>query len=108
MAVADLRSYVAALEAAGRLARVRREVSLEHELADVAAALERTASGAGLFERPTGSPWSWQLDPNRAGRLYRALQTDSRLCPASAHLYRRGAASATEMLRTSRMVPWKR
>jgi 2,5-furandicarboxylate decarboxylase 1 len=57
MAVVDLRSYIDALEAAGRLARVRREVSLEHELADVAAALERTASGAGLFERPAGSPW---------------------------------------------------
>jgi 2,5-furandicarboxylate decarboxylase 1 len=57
MAVEDLRSFIAALEAGGRLARIKRAVSLEHELADVAAALERSATGAALFENPTGSPW---------------------------------------------------
>jgi 2,5-furandicarboxylate decarboxylase 1 len=57
MAVDDLRSYIEVLEAGGRLARVGREVALEHELADVAAALERTSTGAALFERPVGSPW---------------------------------------------------
>ena len=55
--VHDLRSFVAALEDAGQLARIRRPVSLEHELADVGATLERTGGGAALFEQPTDSPW---------------------------------------------------
>ncbi len=55
--VHDLRSYIDLLDRAGQLARVRRTVSLEHELADVAAALERTDTGAGLFESVEGSPW---------------------------------------------------
>ena len=37
----DLRSYLQVLESAGQLARIVRPVSLDHELADVAAALER-------------------------------------------------------------------
>ena len=53
----DLRSYIAALDAAGQLARVTREVSLEHELADVAASLARNDIGAGMFENVTDSPW---------------------------------------------------
>lgn len=57
MAVTDLRSFITALDAAGELARVKRAVSLEHELADVAAALERSGTGAGLFESVTGSRW---------------------------------------------------
>lgn len=48
----DLRSYLAALEARGQLARIRRPVSLLHELADVAAALERSQGPAPLFEQP--------------------------------------------------------
>jgi 2,5-furandicarboxylate decarboxylase 1 len=36
---------------------VKPKVSLEHELADVAAALERSGTGAGLFESVDGSPW---------------------------------------------------
>jgi 2,5-furandicarboxylate decarboxylase 1 len=55
--VNDLRSYIEALDKAGQLARVVREVSLEHELADVGAALERTDTGAGYFEAVTDSPW---------------------------------------------------
>ena len=46
----DLRSYLEVLEAAGQLARVRQPVSLDHELADVAAALERQGGPAPLFE----------------------------------------------------------
>lgn len=57
MTVVDLRSYLAALDAAGQLVRIRREVSPTHELADVAAALARNDLGAGLFEHVTGSPW---------------------------------------------------
>ena len=54
----DLRSYLAVLESAGQLARIVRPVSLDHELADVAAALERASGPAPLFEtrlRPTGA-----------------------------------------------------
>ena len=46
MTVNDLRSYLDALERKGLLNRVTREVSLEHELADVAAAMERAGAGA--------------------------------------------------------------
>ncbi len=53
----DLRTYIDALDGAGLLARVAREVSLEHELADVAAALERSDAGAALFTEVAGSPW---------------------------------------------------
>ncbi|MEZ5279403.1 MAG: UbiD family decarboxylase [Acidimicrobiales bacterium] len=55
--VNDLRTYIAALEEAGQLARVRQQVSLEHELADVAATLARSDAGAGLFENVGGSSW---------------------------------------------------
>ncbi len=48
----DLQSYLTALEAIGQLARVRRSVSLIHELADVAATLERSGGPAPLFEQP--------------------------------------------------------
>jgi 2,5-furandicarboxylate decarboxylase 1 len=53
----DLRSYLQVLEAAGQLARIRRTVSPEYELADVAAALERQGGPAPLFESVEGSPW---------------------------------------------------
>jgi len=55
--IRDLRSYIAALEEANQLAHVKRPVSLEHELADVAATLARNDVGAGLFEDVIGSPW---------------------------------------------------
>ncbi len=53
----DLRSFIAALEQAGQLARIIRPVSLTHELADVAATLARSGGGAALFEQVTGSAW---------------------------------------------------
>lgn len=53
----DLRSYIDALDSAGQLARVRQPVSLEHELADVAASLARGDIGAGLFTDVIDSPW---------------------------------------------------
>ena len=53
----DLRSYIDALDAAAQLARVKAPVSLEHELADVAASLARTDTGAGLFENVVGADW---------------------------------------------------
>ncbi len=53
----DLRSYLTVLEEAGQLVRIRRPLSLVHELADVAATLARTGGGAPLFEQVEGSPW---------------------------------------------------
>ena len=53
----DLRSYIDALEATGQLARVGKPVSLEHELADVAASLARTDTGAGLFTNVVDADW---------------------------------------------------
>jgi len=55
--ISDLRSFLAVLEEAGQLVRIKRPVSLEYELADVAAALERRRRPAPLFERVTGSRW---------------------------------------------------
>ena len=53
----DLRTFIDALEDTGQLARVSQPVSMQHELADVGAALERAGAAAGLFERPEESPW---------------------------------------------------
>ena len=51
----DLRSYLQVLESAGQLVRIGRPVSLDHELADVAAALERQSGPAPLFEHTTAA-----------------------------------------------------
>jgi 2,5-furandicarboxylate decarboxylase 1 len=48
--ITDLRSFLQVLEDAGQLVRIRQPVSLSYELADVAAALERQAGPAPLFE----------------------------------------------------------
>ena len=53
----DLRSFMNILEEAGQLVRIKKPVGLTHELADVAATLERSGGGAPLFENVTGSPW---------------------------------------------------
>ena len=55
--IRDLRTFIDALEDAGQLARIAQPVSMQHELADVGAALERAGAAAGLFERPEDSPW---------------------------------------------------
>ncbi len=55
--VCDLRSYIAVAEAASMLNRIQTPVSLTHELADVAASLERSGAGPALFEEPKDSPW---------------------------------------------------
>ena len=55
--IRDLRTFIDALEDAGQLARISQPVSMQHELADVGAALERAGTAAGLFERPEDSPW---------------------------------------------------
>ncbi|MDH5293070.1 MAG: UbiD family decarboxylase [Acidimicrobiia bacterium] len=53
----DLRSYIDVLASAGRLNRIGRAISLVHELADVAATLDRADAGAALFENVTESRW---------------------------------------------------
>lgn len=53
----DLRSYLQVLESRGRLARINTEVSLTHELADVAATLARVRGPAPLFQNARGSDW---------------------------------------------------
>jgi 2,5-furandicarboxylate decarboxylase 1 len=53
----DLRSFIEVLEAAGQLVRIRRKVSLQHELATVAAALERQGGPAPLFESVAETSW---------------------------------------------------
>ncbi len=53
----DLRSYIAVLEENGQLARVKKPVSLVHELADVAATLVRSGGGAPLFEAVRECQW---------------------------------------------------
>ncbi len=55
--ITDLRSYIGVLDAAGQLARVDQQISMEHELADVAANLARNDVGAGYFSNVTGSQW---------------------------------------------------
>ncbi len=50
MTIHDLRSFLQVLEQHGELARITKAVSPIHELADVAAALERKQAAAPLFE----------------------------------------------------------
>lgn len=55
-AIHDLRSFLAQLEAESELARIARPVRLTHELADVAATLERRQGPAPLFEHVEEHP----------------------------------------------------
>ncbi len=53
----NLRDYLVILKENGQLTRVQNAVSLEHELANAAAAIQRQGRGASLFENPAGSAW---------------------------------------------------
>lgn len=53
----DLRSYIAVLEQNSQLMRVKKPISLKHELADVAATLVRSGAGAPLFEAVRECQW---------------------------------------------------
>ncbi len=53
----DLRNFISVLEQAGQLARINKPVNLVHELANVAAAVQRQGRGAVLFERPSTADW---------------------------------------------------
>jgi 2,5-furandicarboxylate decarboxylase 1 len=56
--IRNLRDYIKVLGKNGQLARVEKSVSLDHELANVAAAIQRQGRGASLFENPAASNWS--------------------------------------------------
>ena len=53
----NLRTFLSKLEKADQLVRVPTRVSLEHELANVAATVARRDLGAVFFERPGDSDW---------------------------------------------------
>jgi 2,5-furandicarboxylate decarboxylase 1 len=53
----NLRAFLQVLRDAGQLVHIRRPVTLEYELADVAAALERRMGPAPLFEKVGGTRW---------------------------------------------------
>jgi len=55
--IRDLRTHLQALDASGALSRIQTQVALDHELSDVAAAMQRSDAGAALFEDVSGSPW---------------------------------------------------
>lgn len=56
--IVNLRDYMAILEKAGQLTRIQKPVSLRHELANVAATLQRQGRGASLFQNRELDPWS--------------------------------------------------
>jgi 2,5-furandicarboxylate decarboxylase 1 len=53
----SLRSYLEVLAATGQLVRIKKPVSMLHELANVAATLARQGGGGVLFEQPHGALW---------------------------------------------------
>ncbi|MCJ7701430.1 MAG: UbiD family decarboxylase, partial [Anaerolineales bacterium] len=55
--IRNLRDYIQILEQGGQLVRIRKWVSLQHELANVAAAVQRQGRGASLFENPQDNLW---------------------------------------------------
>lgn len=55
--IGNLRDYIRLLDERGQLVRIRKPVSLRHELANVAAAVTRAGRGASLFEHPDPGGW---------------------------------------------------
>jgi 2,5-furandicarboxylate decarboxylase 1 len=53
----NLRTYIAALEAAGQMTRIPKQVNLVHELANVATTISRQGRGAAYFEKAGESSW---------------------------------------------------
>lgn len=53
--IKDLRSFMEVLEENGQLARVKKEVSLDHEIGNVIRACENAGTGAPYFEKLEGS-----------------------------------------------------
>ena len=53
--IRDLRSFITVLREKGQLAEISKEVSMEHELADVTASLARSNGGAALFSNVEGT-----------------------------------------------------
>ena len=53
----NLRDFIAVLEQNGQLQRIKKTVSLQHELANVAATIQRQGRGASIFMAPGESTW---------------------------------------------------
>lgn len=53
----NLRTFISAIEAAGQLTRVPKQVDLVHELANVATTISRQGRGASYFEKPGDNSW---------------------------------------------------
>jgi len=95
----SLRSYLEILEREGQLKRVKKPVSLVHELANIAATAARQGGGGVLFENPSGSGWpiftNAVVNQNQAalalecttaeviGRMGFALEPGNGIAPAS-------------------------
>lgn len=56
--IQSLRDFISILDQSGQLVRIQKPISLEHELANVAAAIQRQGRGASLFENPKSGTWS--------------------------------------------------
>jgi 2,5-furandicarboxylate decarboxylase 1 len=55
--IGSLRDYIQVLDQAGQFVRIQKPVCLHHELANVAAAIQRQGRGASIFEAPDSSRW---------------------------------------------------
>jgi 2,5-furandicarboxylate decarboxylase 1 len=55
--ICSLRDFIAVLELNGQLVRIQKKISLNHELANVAAAVQRQGRGASYFVDPEASAW---------------------------------------------------
>lgn len=56
--IKDLRTFMEVLEENGQLARVKKEVSLDHEIGNVIRACENAGTGAPYFQQISGHPGS--------------------------------------------------
>lgn len=55
--IQSLREFISILDQNGQLVRLQKSVSLEHELANVAASIQRLGRGASLFENSNSNGW---------------------------------------------------
>lgn len=53
----DIRSFISVLEDAGQITRIDKPVKLVHELANIAATVQRQGRGASFFVNPVESQW---------------------------------------------------
>jgi 2,5-furandicarboxylate decarboxylase 1 len=53
----NLRTYLEVLDRMGQLTKINQPIKLVHELANIAATLDRQGRGAVIFQHPEGSDW---------------------------------------------------